>query len=56
MKYVSSIVFLLFLAAGWNNWSVKFNCAGGREGYEELKWDLQNEERGFPQNIKPLSV
>ena len=44
MKHITNIVFLILLTAGWNSRGIEFGCREGREGYEELKWNLQNEE------------
>ena len=51
MKHITNIVFLILLTAGWNSRGIEFSCRDGREGYEELEWDLQNEE-GFSQRYK----
>ena len=45
MKYITNIVFLILLTVGWNSRGIEFPCEGTEE-YEELEWDLQNEE-GF---------
>ena len=50
MKYIINIVFLILLTVGWNSRGIEFPCEG-KERYEELKWDLQNEE-GFSQRYK----
>ena len=41
MKHLTNIVFLIFLAAGWNSRSTEFPCEG-KERYEELKWKVEN--------------
>ena len=53
MKYITNIVFLILLTAGWNSRGIEFGCKEGREGYEELKWDLQNAE-GFSKEYQAI--
>ena len=50
MKYIANTVFLILLTVGWNSLGKEFPCEG-KEGYEELKLDLQNEE-GFSNEYK----